>query len=96
MSFSNQKFSRVYGDAALLGDKFFGLDELTTQSNITLSDYKTVYPLFKFDVSKQKEKLKSCVVVIRIKAYFTENVPASTRAFALLIEDKMSVIYYES
>ena len=54
LMFSDQKFSRVYGNAALFGVKFFGMDELITQSNITPSDYKTLYPLFTFDVSKQK------------------------------------------
>ena len=88
--FANQKFSRVYGDAALFGVKFFGRDELITQSSITPSDYKTLYPIFTFDVSKQKEKLKSSVVDIQIKPNFTENVPANTRAFALVISDKMS------
>ena len=77
-------------DAALFGVKFFGMDELITQSNITPSDYKTLYPLFTFvHVSKQKEKLRSSVVDIQIKANFTENVPANTRAFALRISDKM-------
>ena len=89
LSFDNHKLSRVYGDAALFGVKFFDMDELITQSNITPSDYKTLYPIFTFDVSKQKEKLKSSVVDIRIKANFTENVPANTRAFALVISDKM-------
>ena len=103
MSFANQKFSRVYGDAALFGVKFIGMDELITQSNITPSDYKTLYPLFTFDVSKQKEKLTSSVVDIQIKANCTENVPVNTRVFALVISDrmlslqsdgnKMSVIY---
>ena len=102
-SFSNQKFSQVYGDAALFGVKFFVMDELITQSNITPRDYKTLYPLFTLDVSKQKEKLKSSIVVIQIKANFTENVSANTRAFALVISDnmlsfqsdgnKMSVVY---
>ena len=59
------------------------MDELITQSNITPSDYKTLYPLFTFDVSKQKEK------DIQIKSNFTENVLANTRAFALVISDKM-------
>ena len=68
LSFSNQKFSRVYGNASFFGVKFFGMDELTTQSHITPTDYKTLYPLFTFDVSKQKEKLKSFVVDIQIKA----------------------------
>ena len=75
----------MYGDAALLGVKFFGMNELITQFNITPSDYKTLYPLFTFDVSKQKEKHKSSVVYIQIKANFTENVRATTRAFALVI-----------
>ena len=79
LSFSNLKFSRVYGDAALFEVKFFGMDELITQSNITPSDYKTHYPLFTFNVSKEKEKLKSSVVDIQIKANFTENVPGYFR-----------------
>ena len=89
LSFANQTFSMVYRDAALFGVKFFGMDELITQSNITPSDYKTLYPLFTFDVSKQKEKLKSSVVNIQIKANFIEIIPANTRAFALVISDKM-------
>ena len=63
LSFANQKFSRVYGDAALFGVKFFGMDELITQSHITPSDYKTPYPLFTFDVSMQREKLKSSLLI---------------------------------
>ena len=77
------------GDAASFGVKFFGMDELTTQSNITPSDYDTLYPLFTSDVSKQKEKLKFSVVDIQIKTNFTENVLANIRAFALVISDKM-------
>ena len=79
----------MHGDAALFRVKFFDMHELITQANITSSAYKTLYPLFTFDVSKQKEKLKSSVVDIQIKANFTENVPTNKRAFALVISDKM-------
>ena len=89
LTFANLTVSRVYGVAVLFEVKFFGMDELITKSNITPSDYKILYPLFTLDVSKQKEKLKSSVVDIQIKANFTENVPANTRALALLISDKM-------
>ena len=89
LSFGNEKFSRVYGDAALFGVKFFVMDELITHSIITPCDYKTLYHLFTFDVSKQKQNLKSSVFDIKIKANFTENDPANTRAFALVISDKM-------
>lgn len=56
-----------------------------------------------FDISKQREKLKSSVLDIQIKAQFTENIPAGTEAFALVISDrfltfqsdgqKMAVVY---
>ena len=58
LSFSNQNFSRAYSDAAMFGVKFFGMDELITQFNITPNDYKSLYHLFVFDVSKQKEKIR--------------------------------------
>ena len=64
LSFTNQKFSRVYGVAVLFGVKFFGMDELITQSNITPSDYQTLYPLFTFDVSKQKQKNSNPLLLI--------------------------------
>ena len=53
LSFATQKCSCMCGDAALFGVKFFGMHELINESNITPSDYKTLYPLFTFDVSKQ-------------------------------------------
>ena len=86
--FANQKLFRVYGDAAVFGVKFFGMDELITQSNITSTDYKTFYLLFTFDVSKQKKKLKFSVVDIQIKANFIENVPANTGAFHWLFQTR--------
>ena len=63
LSFANQKFSQVYGDVALFGVKIFGMDELITQSNITPSDYKTLYQLFTFDISKQKEQLNPLLLI---------------------------------
>jgi len=55
LSFANQQFSRVYGDASLFGIKYFGMDGLITRSNISPVDYKSLFPLFVFDVSKQSE-----------------------------------------
>ena len=74
LSFANQKFSRVYGDTALFGVKFFGMDDLITQSNITASDYKTLYPLFS-SMSASRKKIKSSVVDIQIKAILLKMFP---------------------
>ena len=89
LSFPNQQFSRAYGEASLFSEKFYGMDELITQSNITPSDFKDLFPIMVFDVSNQSEKLKTSVASIQIKAIFNADVPANTQAFAVIISDKL-------
>ena len=88
ISFPRQQFSRVFADAALFRSKFFNMDELVSNPNISPSDYRTFYPLFLFDVSKQSERLKYSVTDIQIKAYFDNNVNANTVAYAVIISDR--------
>ena len=89
LSFPNQQFSRAYYNAATFSEKFYGMDQLVTQSNITPADFKNLFPMMVFDVSKQSERLKSGVVDIQIKATFNAAVPARTSAFAVVVSDKM-------
>ena len=65
------------------------MDELVSNPNITPSDYKDLFPIFVFDVSRQSEKLKNSVTDIQVKAYFNQNVPANTEAFAVVISDRV-------
>ena len=81
LTFANQQYSRAYGNASMFGVRYFGMDELVTQSNISPIDYKSLYPLFVFDVSKQSEKLKTSVVDVQIRAVFNQAVPAGTQAY---------------
>ena len=105
ISFLAQKFSRVYGDAAEFRSKFFNMDGLISNLNINPPppEYKALYPLFLFDVSKQSEKLKYSTTDIQIKMHFSAPVPENTQAYAVTISDrlinfqsdgnKMSVVY---
>ena len=45
-NFTQQKFSRVYGDAAAFRTKFYNVEELISSSNITPADYKELFPMF--------------------------------------------------
>ena len=87
--FVGQKFSRVYGDVAEFRAKFFNMDELVSSPNITPADYRTLYPLFLFDVSKQSEKLKYSTTDIQIKMHFNAGIPANTEAYAVIISDRL-------
>ena len=89
-SFTINKYSRIYGDAALFRKKFYNMDELISNSGINPINYKNLYPLFVFDVTKQSEKLKTSVSDIHIKASFNgDNPQADTIAYAVIISDRL-------
>ena len=89
ISFLSQKYSRPYGDAVEFRSKFFNMDELISNPNFTPLEYKNLYPLFLFDVSKQSEKLKYSTTDIQIKMHLSANVPANTQAYAVIISDRL-------
>ena len=68
---------------------------MVSNPNINPPDFKALYPLFLFDVSKQSEKLKHSVSDIHIRAFFDNvpppavNPPANTMAFAVIISNRV-------
>ena len=84
-NFTQQKISRVYGDAAAFRTKFCNIEELISSPNITPADYKELFPMFVFDMTKQSEKLNNFATDIQTKAQFSANVPENTEAFAVVI-----------
>ena len=87
--FAKNMFSRVYGDAIEFRSKFFNMDELISNPNFTPLEYRTMYPLFLFDVSKQSEKLKYSTTDIQIKMNFREDPPADTQVYGVIISDRL-------
>ena len=87
--FDKQQFSRVYGDTADFRSKFFNMDELVSSPNINPSDYRTLYPLFLFDVSKQSEKLKYSTTDIQVKMFFSAGIPLNTQVYGVIISDRL-------
>ena len=68
---------------------FFNMNELISNPNFTPAEYKTLYPLFLFDVSKQREKLKYSTTDFQIKMNFNNDVPVATQAYAVTISDRL-------
>ena len=93
--FVKNQYSRIYGDASSFRKKFFNMDELVSNCGIDPIEFKNLYPLYVFDVTKQSEKLKSSVSDIHVKASFNpnpaggNNPPANTIAYAVIISDRL-------
>jgi hypothetical protein len=78
-----------------LNARFFGLNELITESNISTNEYRALYPLFVFDVSRREENIILLSVDLRTEATFGENVKENTHAYALVTSDKICSFKYE-
>ena len=89
INFGIQQFSRVYGDVADFRSKFYNMDELISNPNINPSDYKSLYSLFLFDVSKQSEKLKYSTTDIQVKIIFRGDVPNNVQVYGVIISDRL-------
>ena len=93
--FTKNQYSRIYGDTALFRKKFFNMDYLVSNCGINPPYFKSLYPLYVFDVTKQSEKLKTSVSDIHVKAFFNadpaggNNPPANTMAYAVIISDRL-------
>ena len=94
INFNENRFCRIYGDSSTFRKKFYNMDELVSNHNINPVDYKNLYPIFVFDVTKQSEKLKTAVSDIHIKMRFNTNPaldnagnPQNVMAYAVIISD---------
>ena len=89
LNFPSQKIGRAYGDVAEFRSKFFNINELISNPCISAYEYKNLYPLFVFDVSKQSERLKYSTTDIQVKVEFNENPLAGTEGYAVIISDRL-------
>ena len=96
INFNENRFCRIYGDSSTFRKKFYNMDELVSNHNINPVDYKNLYPIFVFDVTKQSEKLKTAVSDIHVKMRFNTNPaldnagnPRNVIAYAVIISDRL-------
>ena len=90
IDFIKNQYSRIYGDASLFRKKFFNMDELVSNSGIEPINFKDLFPLYVFDVTKQSEKLKTSVSDIHVKAFFNNpGIADNTMAYAVIISDRL-------
>ena len=89
INFLENQFSRVYGDVVNFRSKFFNMDELISNPNINPSDYKDLYGLFLFDVSKQSEKLKYSTTDIQVRMLFRTLIPVGIQVYGVIISDRL-------
>ena len=88
LNFPANQYSKAYNNAAKFRELFDGPPELFSHFGINPLDFKTLYPLFVFDVSNQIPKTISSVVEVVFNVQFG-NPPPNATAYCLSISDKI-------
>ena len=88
VDFSKNHYNCVYREFQQFLGKYFGINHSVTQTAVDPVDFKHLFPLIVFDVSRQSEKIASAVVDITLQCFFHSNVAANTKAYCLLISDR--------
>ena len=89
ITFLDKEIGRIYGDVADFRSKFFNMDELISNPNISPAEFLSLYPLFLFDVSKQSEKLKYSTTDIQLRVIFNVAPGNGTQVYAVIISDRL-------
>ena len=88
VDFVKNHYNCVYREFYQFLKKYYGISNSVTQTAVDPIDYKHLFPLIVFDVSRQSEKIASAIVDITIQCFFHANVTAGTKAYCLLISDR--------
>ena len=89
VNFADNRYVIHYKMADNFKRDYYGINNLIGGSQINLATYKSLFPLLVFDVKNQSETLSSGVVDMTLQFYFREGVPANTRAYAVIISDRL-------
>ena len=89
LNFPTNQYSKAYNNAAKFRELFDGTPELFSHFGINPLDFKTLYPLFVFNVSNQIPKTISAVVEVVFNVKFRDRPPNPTTAYCLTISDKI-------
>ena len=85
--FDKQQIATVYNAIPEFLSNYYGM--AYTQPSISPVDFKTLYPLYVIDISKQPERIKYGVMDMNLRATFKDAVAAGTQAYALVISDRI-------
>ena len=87
-SFKSNYIDHVYTDFIRFRERLYGIDPVISPTCVGPLDYKSMYPIFCFDVSKQSERLKSAVADITLHCRFDSVIEKGVIAHVLVISDR--------
>lgn len=88
-NFTINDYSKLYEMMSSFKREHYGFNNLIGGTQISMYNFKKLFPILVLDVRKQKDKLKSGVVDMQLKLFFSEAVPNNTLVYAVILSDRL-------
>ena len=86
--FQKNEYAGYYKAMNDFKHSFYGVEKIVSDCSIDGDDFKNLFPLYVFDVSRQMDKLKPSAVDVSIRMDLDVAIPQHTQAYALVISDR--------
>ena len=87
-NFARNNYAGFYVNMLNFIKRYIGVEQIVSSTSVDAKEFKDLFPLFFFDVSKQSERLNQGVVDVSVLMNFAANTPQNTYAYALVISDR--------
>ena len=88
-NFPTNDYSVLYEMFDNFKKEHYGFNSLVGGTQVNYSAFKSLFPIVVFDVRRHSELLKSGVIDMNIEVSFNDDVPPNTRAYCLIISDRL-------
>jgi len=68
---------------------YYGFNSLIGGTQVSFPAFKSLFPLIVFDVRHQNETVKNGIIHMQLHFSFSDNVPAQTTAYVVIISDRI-------
>ena len=89
LNFARNDYEDAYTMQNIFKEKYYGFNNLIGGSQINYPGFKTLFPIFVFDVTNQDDLIKNIAPTINVNFYFRENTPVNAVVYAVVISDRL-------
>ena len=88
-NFTTNDYVELYDMFDEFKEQYYGFNSLVGGSQVNYPAFKSLFPIIVFDVRRQSEVLKTGAIDISLDFTFSNVAPANTRAYALILSDRL-------
>ena len=70
----------------------YGIDNMVNMSHVSPENYRKLYPIYTFDLTRHREEISSQTVTTVLHMQFKTPLPKAVRCYVLIVSDTEVVL----